>query len=428
MLTRPDREHGELDHVGPRPLPGGRAVLFRIVSTTEPEAPHQVAIFDLATRKTTRLLAGTDAQYVPGGYLIYRVSEALWAVRFDLKRLAALGRPQAILNSIGAGLGSGSLMSAAVANDGTLVYLPGGRASSQLVWVDRHNQETPLTGESRTYFHVRISPDGSRVALVSSDRQLDIWVTDLASPSLMKVTPDPSNDTFPVWLPDGRMAFSSARLGARRRLFRQPIDSARAAEPLSNSPTQKDPTSVTPDGHLVFTENNEGTKDDVMMMEDLDGARRIRPLVNTQPNERNGEVSPTGKWLAYQSDSSGQFEIHVRPFSGTEVGEVDVASVGGGTRPLWSRDGRELFYFALDGSLMRVEVGPGPRWIRTPPTKLLEPRYFAGDTVVTGRTYDISKDGKRFLMIKSAQPDRSSAPVSFVVVQHFDEELKARVK
>lgn len=122
---------------------------------------------------------------------------------------------------------------------------------------------------------------------------------------------------------------------------------------------------------------------------------------------------------------SGHFEIHVRPFPVTESGGEEVASVGGGSRPLWSPDGRELFYLAVDGSLMRVGVGSGPRWTPTPPTRVLEPRYFAGDNTVSGRPYDISKDGKRFLMIKR---DSSPAPVNFVVVQHFDEELKARVK
>ena len=429
VLTRPDREHGEIDHMWPQPLPGSRAVLFTIVSGPGPDA-RQVAVFDLSTRKTTRLFRGSDARYARGGYLIYEEGGALSAVRFDLNRRTVLGQPQAILDSVAVGPSSISPMNAAVANDGTLVYLPGGTVTaSQLVWVDRHGVETPLKAPSRTYFHVRISPDNSSVAVYINDQELDIWVSPLANPSLMRVTTDPFFDGFPVWLPDGRhMAFSSSREGTNRDLFRQPIDGTSAAESLSNSPTRKDANSVTRDGRLVFTENSPATSDDVMIMEDLDGARRIRPLAQTTATERNGEVSPDERWLAYQSNRSGPFEIYVRPFTGTGSGPEKLASVGGGTRPLWSRDGRELFYFAPDGSLMRVGVGLGTGWNATAPTKLLEPRYNAGNETLTGRTYDISKDGQRFLMIKSDLPDNASEPVSFIVVQHFDEELKARVK
>ena len=151
------------------------------------------------------------------------------------------------------------------------------------------------------------------------------------------------------------------------------------------------------------------------------------PLVHTGSAERNGEVSPKGRWLAYQAnDDSGSFEIFVKPFPDVNSGRFKV-STGGGVRPLWARDGRELFYLTPGGALMRVGVEPGPTWSATAPTKLLDGRYFApgGNP---GRTYDVSKDGQRFLMIKQGgASDAGATPTSIVVVQNWIEELKRLV-
>ncbi|MBI3049744.1 MAG: PD40 domain-containing protein [Acidobacteria bacterium] len=158
----------------------------------------------------------------------------------------------------------------------------------------------------------------------------------------------------------------------------------------------------------------------------LSGNREVRPLVQTPFNERNGAVSPDGQWLAYESDSSGRLEIYVRRFSDPASGQWQV-STAGGTRPLWARDSRELFYLGLDGALMRVPVdAAGTAWNAGTPMKLLESRYF-GTGSNPGRTYDISPDGQRFLMIKVAGTDQTAAPPHIVVVQNWFEELKRLV-
>ena len=164
---------------------------------------------------------------------------------------------------------------------------------------------------------------------------------------------------------------------------------------------------------------------DVMQLR-LDGTHAVTPLVQTPFSERNGEVSPDGRWLAYEANDSGRFEIYVRPFPDVSSGHWQV-STDGGTRPLWARDGHELFYLAPTGALMRVGVARGSTWAATAPTKLFEGRYGA-PAVFLGRTYDVSPDGRRFLMIKPVgSPDATDAPASFVVVQHWVEELKRLV-
>jgi eukaryotic-like serine/threonine-protein kinase len=164
---------------------------------------------------------------------------------------------------------------------------------------------------------------------------------------------------------------------------------------------------------------------DIMQLR-LDGTRAVTPLVQTPFIERNGEVSPDGRWLAYEANDSGRFEIYVRPFPDVSSGHWQV-STEGGTRPLWARDGHELFFLAPTGALMRVGVARGSTWVATAPTKLFEGRYGA-PAVFLDRTYDVSLDGRQFLMIKPAgSPDATDAPAGFVVVQHWVEELKRLV-
>ena len=158
----------------------------------------------------------------------------------------------------------------------------------------------------------------------------------------------------------------------------------------------------------------------------LDGTRRVQSLLNHPSVERNGIVSPDGLWLAYESDSSGRFEIYVRPFPNVDAGQW-LISTGGGTRPLWSPNGREpeLFYVAPGGALMASRVHPRDGgWSADRPTRIVDGRY-ATEGVRDRRSYDVSPDGRRFLMIKQATNDVTAPQI--VVVQHWLEELRRLV-
>jgi serine/threonine-protein kinase len=158
----------------------------------------------------------------------------------------------------------------------------------------------------------------------------------------------------------------------------------------------------------------------------LDGSRQRTALVQTPFAERNGITSPDGRWLAYEANDSGQFEVYVRPFPDVHSGHWQV-STGGGTRPLWARNGQELFYLSPSGALMRIGVERRESWAATTPTLLIKDGYVTVPGGYTGRTYDISPDGQRFLMLKAGGADQPAAPASLIVVQRFDEELKRLV-
>jgi hypothetical protein len=178
---------------------------------------------------------------------------------------------------------------------------------------------------------------------------------------------------------------------------------------------------------VVFQELTPTRQRDLRLLT-LTPSPRVEPLLETPFEERNGVPSPDGHWLVYESNNSGRFEIYVRPFPHVGDGQWQVSN-GGGSRPLWARNGRELFYVAPDGALMTVPVlSRGTTWGAGTAVPVIEGRYYMSTTTYMSRQYDISPDGQRFLMIKdSSGPDQPAAPPSLIVVQHWVEELKRLV-
>jgi serine/threonine-protein kinase len=437
VLTRPDRAQGEADHFWPEMLPGGRAVLFTITPLTGGLGAAQVAVLDLETGMRKMLVrGGSHAHYVSsapasprrgereGGHLVYSAGSALRAVPFDLARLETRGPSVAVVPDVVTTINGG--VDAVVAANGTLVYVPGSeRTSRTLAWVDRQGRETPVAAPPRPYLLPALSPDGTRVMVFGNDLEYDLWLWDFDRTTLTRLTLTPGVDGIGVWTPDSRrVIFVSERTGVRN-LFSVAADGSGAVERLTESPNTQYPSAVSPDGrYVIFTEAAASTADDVMMME-LDGSRRVTPLVQSPFDERNGSVSPDGRWLAYEANDSGRVEVYVRPFPDVNSGRWTV-STNGGTRPIWARSGEELVYVSETGALMRVGVTRGPSWVATTSTQVVKEGYY---TIPQwwGLSYDISRDGQQFLMLKEGGVDGTAAPPSIIVVQHWVEELKRLV-
>jgi serine/threonine-protein kinase len=430
VLTRPDRAQGEADHLWPEILPGGRAVLFTITSLTGGLDSAQVAVRDLRTGTQKVLLrGGSDGHYVASGHLVYVAAGTLRAIPFDPNRLETRGTAMPVLPRLAVtNNGAGDF---AVAADGTLVYVDAagsfGANARTLVWVDRTGKEAPVAAPPRAYEHPRLSPDGTRLALSSFDQERDIWIWDLGRATLTRLTLEThtGQDQFPLWTPDGRRIIYTSNHDGQPNLWWQAADGTGAAERLTTSSHAQFLNGITPDGRAVVYNETTPTMGRDLLQLALDGTRRVTPLLQTKYDERNGSVSPDGRWLAYESDNSGTFQIYVRPFPNVGGGQWQV-STAGGRQPLWARSGKELFYFGSDGALLRVSVeGSGTTWNAATPMKLLEGRYYTGTG--SGRAYDVSLDGQRFLMIKSPGTDASATPSALIVVQHWDEELKRLV-
>jgi eukaryotic-like serine/threonine-protein kinase len=438
VLTRPDPVHGEQDHLFPSFVPGGRAVLFTIAPMAGIVDGSQIATLDLATGQTKTLVrGGSNAMYVDTGHLVYASAGSLRAVRFDPERLTVLSDPVPVVDQVKTlGTGAGEFD---ISRTGTLVFVPGGATDTVgvprlLVWVDRHGREEPIAAPARTYVMPRLSPDGQRVALDVRDQENDIWILDLKRQTMTKLTFNPGADAWPTWTPDGRrIVFASARGGSTINLFWQLADGTGTAERLTTSTNAQNPHSFSPDGKsLLVQEVVSSNSTDLTLLpidstsgKPMTGKLETQPLIHTTASENAGEISPDGHWLAYYSNSSGRPEVYVRAFPNVEGGGQWLISTNGGTRPAWAKSGRELFYVDPSGAMMAVPVQTTPTFSNGNPTKLFEGRWFIGQT---SRTYDVSVDGQRFLMIKDAPTDnQAAAPATITVVLNWLEELKQRV-
>jgi serine/threonine-protein kinase len=427
VLTTPNRERGEADHLWPEFLPGGHALLFTITQAAGGTDNAQVAVLDLRTG-TQKILVrgGTHAHYVQSGHLVYAAAGTLRAVAFDSDRLEVGTMPVPVLSQVATTEAGGAEFD--VSRSGTLVYLPGGvqAVARTLVWIDRQGRQELIKAPARGYLYPRLSPDGTRVALDIRDQDNDIWIWDTGRETLTRFTVDPALDRFPVWMPDGRrLVFASDRRGVFN-LFSQAADATETAERLLESAEVQMPMSVSPDGRRIVIRQGSGNGMDLMTL-NLEGDRGTEALVKGAFSDGNGMISPVeGRWLAYNSDESGQFEIYVRPFPNVNAGHWQV-STSGGVQPLWARNGRELFYVTPTGDVMGVQVGAGPGWTTNAPAKVITANgyYFGGQGAAA--TYDVSPDGRRFLMIKQRDPQAETTPTSLVVVQNWLEELKRLV-
>jgi serine/threonine-protein kinase len=429
VVTRPDRARGEGDHLSPHLLPDGRAVLFTITFQTSPESPT-IAVLDLDTGAIKELVrGGADAWYVATGHLVYTASATLRAVPFDRRTMTVSGAPVPVLDRI-ATAGTVNAGSFAVSDEGTLIYVhePNGASGPSLrtlVWLDRTGKVQVIPAPPHLYRNPRISPDGTRIAVGAEDQQRDIWIWDVRRAVLTPLTSDPNVDTFPVWTPDGsRIVFASGR-DTNINLWWQPANGLGSAERLLKSANIQIPTAVTHDGRdVVFHEVTAERSADILKVP-LVGPRKPEPLVATKALERDAVVSPDGRWLAFESNTSGNLEVVVRTLVAGAEGQWQV-STNGGMRPAWSRN--ELFYVGPDGSLMGIAVPPGSAaWAGSTPTKITRlPDVSA--SVDFNRDYDVSLDGQRIVAIKTEGDQQQMPQSTLVLVQHWDQDVASRVK
>jgi serine/threonine-protein kinase len=421
-LTKPNP--GE-DHILPHILPGGRGVLFTIASTGGLISGAQIAVLDLESGTHRAIIpGGSHASYAPSGHLVYGYSGTLRAVGFDLDTLVPRGNPVPVLDRVITKITGPANF--ALSSSGVLAYTSGDAAANVervLVWVDRKGGEEVLPAPKRAYTYPRISPDGTKVALDIRDQENDIWTWDLARQTLARLTFDPGLNRGVVWTPDGsRVVFSAVREDGLESLFWQASDGSGAPERLTTATVGRPqvPYSFSRDGSvLIFGEPGQPPFD--LFTLPIAGDRKPMPLLNASHSENNGEVSPDGRWLVYQSDESGRNEIYVRRYP--ELDSRSQISTDGGTRPMWARSGRELFYMKGDGTMMAVPVQQTEAggFSAGTPAMLFGGQYF---TILAGRTYDVSPDGSRFLMVRNAAPSTGASAPQLVVVLNWQEELK----
>ncbi|UCF41130.1 MAG: protein kinase [Gemmatimonadota bacterium] len=431
-------------------LPDGDAVVFTGVNASG-QAVH-VSILSLSTGEREVLIqGGGNARYLPTGYLVYAQPGGLYAVRFDAEARTVVGSPVRVAQDAVVGFPrEPSIAHFDVAANGTLVYVAGDAVEGleeELVWVDRDGRAEILsTAEGHAdaasdlgYVGPRVSPDGDRVLFWTSDPQAegmqgfgysgDIWLSDLTRGTLTRFSSDSREDFWSVWTPDGRHVVSAGASASDRAvaLWSRRADGVggpvRLTEPEAETWAQ--PYSFTADGALLFFQKSEGgTQHDIWVLPWAEGGDP-RPVIASPAEEFHPAVSPDGRWLAYVSDESGRNEVYLTDFPGLRTRWS--VSAGGGSEPVWAPDGTELFYLRAGGSrtaLVAVSVEAGPTVELGRPEVLFQGPFF-GAAMRFGRSYDVSPDGRRFLMVR--RPERGDGLQTLTVVLNWLDELKELV-
>ena len=418
----------------PQVLSESDSVLFTL-SDAAPDT-GELRLLNLETGEDRLLLAGASAGLVlDTGHLVFVRSGALWAVPFDRERLEVLGSPVPVVE--GVGVVAAGLVHYAVADSGTLAYLPGGVAAGnqQLVWVDRTGAEERLPAPANDYRTVSLSPSGTRAAVSIGSGNSDIWISELSRGTLERLTTDEAADTNPLWTQDGSsVVFVSGRNG-RPEVFRKLADGSGRAERLftvDDSVLDIVPGGWSPDGETLFARADFPETGRDIGIVSMSGSGTWEPILQSAANEFNPAISPNGEWLAYASNETGRNEIYVRRFPQLD-GRTQV-SLGGGFRPSWSKGGQEILFLGASigpaETVMRVtldfdESNP-PSVTPGTPEKLFDWRY---RLVVGGRRHhDVLLDGSQFLMITRGEDyvgEGGRAEIN--VVLNWHEELKRLV-
>jgi len=398
-LTRIEAQ--QASHRFPQFLPDGRHFLYYVSSSAEVRG---VYVGELDGGTPRRLLdADAPGAYASSGHLLFVRQGTLIAQEFDPVRLVLIGNPFSIAEQVvvvGDSTSAGLSASAA----GPLVYRAGLTSGQrQFIWFDRSGREIGKVGDpdSASPANPSPSPDGRRIAINRTvNRNTDVWILDLGRGSLSRFTFDPAADSGQAWSPDGsRIVFTSNRNGVYD-LYQKSATGAGSEDLLLATAQNKSPMDWSPDGRFVlFRSPSPATGFDLWALP-IGGERKPFPVVQSNFEERDGQFSPDGKWIAYQSNESGRMEIVVQPFPGPG-GKLQV-STNGGAQVRWRADGKELFYIALDGRLMAVPIrlASNSQSVEADAPVPLFPTSVGG--AVQGNPYPqqyaVSADGQRFLM------------------------------
>jgi serine/threonine-protein kinase len=401
----------------PHLLPGGRTLLL---TSWKGDAPEIVA-FDMGSRVRRTLTAGRQPTYVESGHLVFVRDGSLWAAPFDGRAAVLAGEPVPLIEGIEASTVSGNAQYA-ISASGSLLYVPRGQSLPirSLVWVDRSGREEPVPLEPRSFNRFSLSPDGTRIAVsIAEQDSIDLWVYALDRGTLTRLTFDRAADTAPVWSPDSRaIVFRSEREGGG--LFVASPDGSGGVRRLTQpSGPIHTPYSFTPDGRrLLFTEFR-SYRDQGIGIVPMDGSAPARLILDDAFAELRPQVSPDGRWLAYQSNESGRLEVFVRPFPNVGARRWQI-SRDGGTSPMWNPAGHELFYEA-GGVLHRVAIAANGSFGLAERVMPLP-----GSADALGPVYSVSPDARRFLVMKPGE--RQPSGLYLMLVANWVEEIRQRLR
>ena len=400
-------------------LPGGKAILY--TETGDRASRGEIMLFDLATGASTPLRPGLAGRYLPTGHLVFLDGSALTGIGFDADRLQLRGPAVPLVTGVRLNPEAAAAQ-VAFSDAGTLAYLPAIAAQRTLMWVDRQGHETAVGAPPRAYSFPRVSPDGTRIAVTIRERETDVHLWDVSRRVLRQLTFDPGANTAVTWLDNERVTYSGT-VDGWGQVFEQRADGLGTPRQITSG-IPSFPFAATRDGSLVIVREYppDGGWDIGQVPMQKPEARLT--VERTKAVEGNPALSPDGRWLAYQSNKTGRNEIYVRPFPVSGQGEIAITAEGA-TRPVWARDGSELYYWTAGRRSVaikatRVTRGPPSAW--GAPTVVVEGPY-----VTAGFDTDYDIWNGRFLLMKDHAESASRATRDIVVVQNWHEDVRRLV-
>lgn len=422
VFTQLDTARGEVEQRWPLALPDGNTVLYS--SSTGSLPTSRLGVATVSDGKSEVLnVSGTSPLGVIDGELIYvSVTGTLMAVPFDARARRVIGVPVTLSDRLA--LGPRGSTDAALSANGTLVYLTGSTAQ-QIVIHEPGKKEKVLIADPRPYAYPRLSPDGKRVALtVAGEGRSDVWIYTIADATLTRLTTEGTTNERVEWSPDGSRVIYRSDASGGSSLWQVPADGSGHASVLFNPPGAQVWEGVfTPNGQtLIYRVGAIGTGD--VMYRRMSTACTERSECDTMPHaiaatqfsEWTPRLSPDGKWVAYSSNESGTYQVYVRPFPGP--GARFQVSTGGGEMPVWSRDGRHL-YFITDREIIANDLAFAPTFTVTRRATVAE-----GDFASLSRghaMYDVMPEGKGLVLVKAMNDGQT------IVVLNWIDELRSAV-
>ena len=406
-------------------LPGGKAALVAAFpSNRENTAGYVLRAVDLETGAFGVAVQGVAGVTTASGHLLYVTYDGtLMGGAFDAKRLTVEGRPAALAKNLD--VRPDGATDLAISDRGTLVYAAQGlNAAEQVVWVTRSGEVTAVDPDwdDREFEDFELSPDGTRAAITIFGSRSDIWVKQLDRGPKSRLTFEGEANFHPSWTADGRYVSFVSVHGGRASLWRRRADGVGAAEELvANLGRSIQETRWSQDGKWLLLSLNGPPSQDLFVMQ-LGVDSVPRPLLAEPYDEALPSLSPDGRWLAYVSTETGEPQVFVRPFPAVQDGKWQISTIGGDA-PVWSRDSRQLVFRSADQrDIYSVDMSRGPN--AATPRKLLSlpvEEQFESNHLL-GHMFDMSPDGRRFLMVQQGAGDKSG---DLVVIQNFFKELRA---
>lgn len=425
-FTAFDAARRELDHSWPEFLPSGKGILITVGGR---DAARSIAVVDVRSRQRRVLVNNAIyARYVATGHLLYVTTDrTLMVVPFDENTMEVIGEPTALAE--GMRVSPSSTVDLAVADNGTLLYTRGvGTIKQELVWVARDGKAQPVDPDWQGLFgDPSVSSDGRRLAVsllpnANYDgiaQRNDIWIKELDRGPSIKLTLEEKTDRYTAWTPDGRSVTFMSNAAGSSDLWTKLVDGSKPAVLEVREQRGAYSPRWSPDGKWLVFRRGDAVHADILGYRPGIDTVAI-PLVATKFSELAPAISPDGRWLAYSSNESGQYEVYVVPFPNTAAARWAV-STRGGTEPLWSHSGKELFYRDASGNLMAVAVRSSATFSAGRSTTLFTAGgYFAWRN---GAQYAVAADDRRFIMIRRVP---GSPPDELIMVDNWFEELKAK--